>query len=132
MSENSSRWTVVIGEDDQVIQMRLTASVSFEQRSYVITARSDEGDSFARNNPGWAASERLDDLPFRYLPENTVEDGLIDVPRSHLSEPQTVEFEVRRWSRDAPSLNEVFDIMVLTRSTVSGFEWTEYLEGEAK
>jgi len=132
MSESSSRWTVVIGEDDQVIQMRLAATASFEPRSYVITARSLEGDYFVRNNPGWAVSERLDDLPFRYMPGNPAEEGLLDIPRSHLSEPQAVEFEVRRWSREAPPLDEAFDIMILTRSTVSGFEWTEYLEGGAK
>lgn len=132
MSESSSRWTVVIGEDDRVIQMRLAATASFEPRSYVITARSLEGDYFVRNNPGWAVSERLDDLPFRYMPGNPAEEGLLDIPRSHLSEPQAVEFEVRRWSREAPPLDEAFDIMILTRSTVSGFEWTEYLEGGAK
>ncbi|MCW1805157.1 hypothetical protein [Brachybacterium squillarum] len=112
--------------------MKLATTALFEPRSYVITARSLEGDSFVRNNPGWAISERLGDLPFRYMPGSLIGDGLVEVPHSHLSEPQAVEFEVSRWSRDAPPLDEAFDIMILTRSTVSGFEWTEYLEGGAK
>lgn len=131
MSENVSRWVVEIGDEANLRQILVATKTAFGERSYVITAQTLDGDAFAAINPGWAVSERLENLPFRYLPGNEVGANFVQVPRAHTVANQRIAFEIRKWSKDAPPPHDAFDFMAIRRGDESAATWIEYLESEA-